>query len=133
MGRPPAYTPEQDAVILSTKSTADILKRFEELGYETRNLNGKTIAARRQYLKKEGKAPVGTSKPEEDLIKVAARRREVQARVARLTAELDRLHRLQEELDRRLQESALAVMGENVPSAVPPNADAARKAAGRRG
>lgn len=91
MGRPPAYTTEQDSIILANRSYDDVMRRFKECGYEG-DWQPKTIASRRLYLKRQGGVPAGTGRNEETLIVLLARRRELEAQRKKHEEQLARIN-----------------------------------------
>lgn len=100
-GRPSAYTPEQDDIILSTPHVDEVNRKFLELGYEPKS--AAAIHNRRHYLRKR-LASDGASDIERDrqLSTLMMQRR-------RLRRELERVSQRRAQLVRELQETEASI------------------------
>ncbi|MGZ4518820.1 MAG: hypothetical protein ACXVGB_00180 [Mycobacteriaceae bacterium] len=89
MARGPGYSPEEDAIILSTPNTREILDALRAAGHTDRSANA--VKQRRNELRKKGQllGPLTRTRPPQDSVTAAGAAYDTaKAHVARLEQEL---------------------------------------------
>lgn len=97
VGRPSAYTEEQDAIILSTDDSKVINERFIEMGHEPRSANA--LSSRRAYLRKQGLVQTQGLPGARRLTLLFKRRQTIQAELTKLVERLERLREERQEVN----------------------------------
>lgn len=103
-GRPSEYTPEEDYIILNTRSTKEVQEKLATKGYPERT--PAAIVSRRKYLRETGAGHLSADKldHEDEVSLLAARRRGLAQQEEKLSAQLADVRAEIVDVNRRLRD-----------------------------